>query len=51
LKRTLARIGVEPMQLSRAQDHNVYVMKTDTASRLGISKLSDRGRYWQTATS
>ena len=51
LKHTLARIGAEPMQLSRAQDSNVFVMKTDVASRLGISQLSDLGRYWPTAAS
>lgn len=46
LRRTLARIDVEPMRLSRAQDSNVFVTKTDTASRLGIAKLSDLARYW-----
>jgi glycine betaine/choline ABC-type transport system substrate-binding protein len=46
LTRTLARIGVEPMRLSRAQDRNVYVMKRDAAARLGVSKLSDLARYW-----
>ena len=47
--RTLARIDAEPMRLSRAQDRNVFVMKTEAASRLGITKLSDLARYWQTA--
>ena len=47
LKRTLARIGAEPLRLSRAQDRNVFVTKTDTASRLGIARLSDLARYWQ----
>ena len=28
----------EPMRLSRAQDRNVFVMKTDTAARLGIAQ-------------
>jgi len=51
LKHTLARIGAEPMKLSRAQDINVFVMKAENASRLGIAKLSDLARYWQTATS
>ena len=49
LKRTLARIGAEPMRLSRAQDRNVFVTKTDTASRLGLARISDLARYWQTA--
>ena len=46
LKHTLARIGAEPMHLSRAQDSNTFVMKSDIASRLGISQLSDLGKYW-----
>jgi glycine betaine/choline ABC-type transport system substrate-binding protein len=49
LKHTLARIGAEPMKRSRAQDSNVFVTKTDTASRLGIAKLSDLSRYWAAA--
>ena len=49
LKRTLARIGAEPMRLSRAQNRNVFVTKTDTASRLGLARISDLARYWQTA--
>jgi glycine betaine/choline ABC-type transport system substrate-binding protein len=49
LTKTLARIDAVPMRLSRAQDHNVYVMKTDAAARLGVTKISDLGRYWQTA--
>ncbi|MDA0173454.1 hypothetical protein OJ998_30400 [Solirubrobacter taibaiensis] len=49
LKRTLARIGAEPLRLSRAQNRNVFVTKTDTASRLGLARISDLARYWQTA--
>jgi osmoprotectant transport system substrate-binding protein len=49
LKRTLARIGAEPLRLSRAQNRNVFVAKTDTASRLGLARISDLSRYWQTA--
>jgi len=51
LKRTLARIDVEPMRISRASDSNVFVTKTDTASRLGLARISDLARYWQTAGS
>jgi glycine betaine/choline ABC-type transport system substrate-binding protein len=51
LKRTLARIGAEPMRLSPAEDHNVFVMKSALAAQLGITELSDLGRYWQTAGS
>ena len=46
LRRTLARIDAEPMRLSRAQNRNVFVTKTDTASRLGLSRISDLARYW-----
>jgi glycine betaine/choline ABC-type transport system substrate-binding protein len=46
LRHTLARIDAEPMRLSSATDNNVFVMKADLASSLGISKLSDLGRYW-----
>jgi glycine betaine/choline ABC-type transport system substrate-binding protein len=46
LRRTLARIGAEPMRLSRAQNRNVFVTKTDTASRLGLAQISDLARYW-----
>ena len=46
LRRTLARIDAEPMRLSRAQNRNVFVTKTDTASRLGLARISDLARYW-----
>jgi glycine betaine/choline ABC-type transport system substrate-binding protein len=46
LRRTLARIDAEPMRLSRAQNRNVFVTKTDTAARLGLTRLSDLTRYW-----
>ncbi len=46
LRRALARIDAEPMRLSRAQNRNVFVTKTDTASRLGLARISDLARYW-----
>jgi glycine betaine/choline ABC-type transport system substrate-binding protein len=49
LRRTLARIDAVPMRLSRAQNRNVFVTKTDTAARLGLARISDLARYWQTA--
>ena len=49
LKKTLARIGAKPMKLSSAQDSNVFVMKSDAATRLGVAKLSDLSRYWPAA--
>jgi glycine betaine/choline ABC-type transport system substrate-binding protein len=49
LRRTLERIDAEPMRLSRAQDNNVFVTKTETASRLGLTRVSDLSRFWQPA--
>jgi glycine betaine/choline ABC-type transport system substrate-binding protein len=46
LRRALARIGAVPMRRSRAQNHNVFVTKTDTAARLGLARISDLARYW-----
>ena len=46
LRPTLARIDAEPMRLSRAQNRNVFVTKTDTAARLGLARISDLARYW-----
>ncbi len=51
LTRTLARIDVVPMRQARAQNTNVFVTKTETACRLGLARLSDLARYWQTAGS
>src|SRR4051794_14773182 len=45
LRRTLARIDCEPERLAAAQDRNAFVTKTDTASRLGLAKISDLGQY------
>ncbi len=47
LSRTLARIGAEPMRLSRAQNRNVFA-PADTAARLGLTRISDLARYWGT---
>src|SRR4051812_4590790 len=49
LRHTLARIDAEPLRLAPAERRQVYVMKADAAARLGIAKLSDLARYWQTA--
>jgi len=49
LRRTLARIDAEPMRLSRAQNRNVFVTKSDTAARLGLTRVSDLARYWPRA--
>jgi glycine betaine/choline ABC-type transport system substrate-binding protein len=48
LRHTLARIGCEPERMAAAQDRNVFVTKTDTASRLGLSKLSDLAQHLPT---
>jgi glycine betaine/choline ABC-type transport system substrate-binding protein len=36
----------QPMQLAPGENRNVFVMKTDVAQRLGVTKISDLGRYW-----
>jgi glycine betaine/choline ABC-type transport system substrate-binding protein len=48
LRRTLDRIDAKPLRRARAQDRNVFVTKTATAAALGLSRISDLGRYWQT---
>jgi glycine betaine/choline ABC-type transport system substrate-binding protein len=49
LRHQLARIGGVAMKFAPAQDRNVYVMKNDTAARLGVSKISDLAKYWPKA--
>jgi subtilisin family serine protease len=46
LKRSLARLGAQPLAMSSAQDRNRFAMKRDVARRLGIASLSDLARYW-----
>ena len=50
LRRSLARIGAEPLALAPAQDRNGFAMKIDVARRLGISKLSDLARFFPAVT-
>jgi glycine betaine/choline ABC-type transport system substrate-binding protein len=50
LRRALRReVGAQPMALAPGENRNVFVMKTETARRLGVAKLSDLGRYWPAA--
>ena len=47
LRKALRREAhAQPMQLAPGENRNVFVMKTDTASRLGVEKLSDLSKYW-----
>jgi subtilisin family serine protease len=46
LKRSLARIGAEPLALAPAQDRNSFVMKADVAGALGVRRISDLTRFW-----
>ena len=50
LRRSLARIGAEPLALAPAQDRNGFAMKIHVARRLGISKLSDLARFFPAVT-
>jgi subtilisin family serine protease len=49
LRAALRKAKGVPMALARAQDSNTFTMKTGTARALGISKISDLGRYWGSA--
>ncbi len=51
LRRTLRRAlrreaGAQPMAFAPGENRNVFVMKSETARRLGVAKLSDLARYW-----
>jgi glycine betaine/choline ABC-type transport system substrate-binding protein len=49
LRHQLARIGGVPMRSAPAQDRNVFVMKNETATQLGVRTISDLARYWPKA--
>ena len=50
LRRTLRRKAhAQPLQLAPGENRNVFVMKTDTAARLGVAKISDLAKYWPPA--
>lgn len=46
LRRALRRVHARPLRLAPGENRNVFVMKTETAQRLGVAKISDLGRYW-----
>jgi subtilisin family serine protease len=46
LRAAVKKLNAEPMALARAQDANTFTMKSDTARALGVTKISDLGRYW-----
>jgi glycine betaine/choline ABC-type transport system substrate-binding protein len=43
------RAHAQPMQLAPGENRNVFVMKTDTAARLGVARVSDLAKYWPPA--
>ena len=49
LVRALAKIGARATRFAPGSDQNVFVVKRDTASALGITKISDLARYWPAA--
>jgi len=50
LRKALRRqVHARPLQLAPGENRNVFVMKTDTAQRLGVTKLSDLAKYWPAA--
>jgi glycine betaine/choline ABC-type transport system substrate-binding protein len=44
LRRELRR--AQPLRFAPGQNRNVFVMKTDAATRLGVQKISDLAKYW-----
>lgn len=49
LRRALKREAhAQPLQLAPGENRNVFVMKTDTARRLAVEKISDLSKYWPT---
>ena len=46
LRAAVSKLKAEPVALARAQDANTFTMKSDTARSLGVTKISDLGRYW-----
>jgi glycine betaine/choline ABC-type transport system substrate-binding protein len=47
LRRALRRkVGAQPLRLAPGENRNVFVMKSDTARRLGVAKISDLAKYW-----
>ncbi len=49
LRKALRREAhAQPMRLAPGENRNVFVMKTDTARRLAVEKISDLSKYWPT---
>jgi glycine betaine/choline ABC-type transport system substrate-binding protein len=47
LRRALRReLRAQPLRFAPGENRNVFVMKTDAASRLGVQRISDLGKYW-----
>ena len=47
LRRALERRArARPLKLAPGENRNVFVIKTDTARRLGVEKLSDLAKHW-----
>ena len=47
LRRVLRRKAhAQPLRFAPGENRNVFVMKTDTARRLGVERISDLAKYW-----
>jgi glycine betaine/choline ABC-type transport system substrate-binding protein len=44
LRRALER--AQPLRFAPGENRNLFVMKTETAARLGVQRISDLARYW-----
>lgn len=40
----------QPLKLAPGENRNLFVMKTDTAQRLAVTKISDLAKYWPAAS-
>jgi hypothetical protein len=45
-KALLRRAHAQPLRLAPGENRNLFVMKSETARRLGVAKISDLGSYW-----
>ena len=49
LRRALRPLGSRPLRFAPGENRNLFVTKTETAARLGLSRISDLARHWPPA--
>ena len=51
LRKALKRkVHARSLELAPGENRNLFVMKTDTAQRLAVTKISDLAQYWPAAS-